>query len=63
MTIRLGHRQADLANRDRISAVVATDNGAFKVGRPSCIGPGASYEQVGDRTALDGSMYFCPGSE
>jgi len=45
-----------LAKSYRIGAAVATDNGAFEVGRPSCIGPTTSQQQVGDRTALDGSM-------
>jgi hypothetical protein len=45
-----------LAKSYGIGAAVATDNGAFEVGRPSCIGPGSYYEQIGNRTALDGSM-------
>lgn len=50
------YRHADLSARDRFSATVATDDGAFEVGRPAGIGPGACYEQVFNRTALDGSM-------
>ena len=30
-----------LAKRYRIGAAVTTDNGAFEIGRPACIGPGA----------------------
>ena len=33
-----------LSKRDRIGAAVATDNGAFEVGRPACIGPGSGDE-------------------
>ena len=55
LALRL-YRQADLSVRDRFSAAVAADNGAFEVGRPSGIGPASCYEQVGNRTALDGSM-------
>ena len=30
-----------LAKNYRIGAAVTTDNGAFEIGRPACIGPGA----------------------
>jgi len=49
--------------RDRIGATVATDDGALKIGRPACVGPGCSHEQVGNRTALDGPMQFGAGPE
>lgn len=55
LALRVYHH-ADLSARDRFSAAVATDDGAFEVGRPAGIGPGACYEQVFNRTALDGSM-------
>ena len=45
-----------LAKNYRIGAAVATDDGAFKVGGPACIGPTTSQQQVRNRTALDGSM-------
>ncbi len=55
LALRL-YGQADLSVRDRFSAAVAADNGAFEIGRPSGIGPTTSQQQVGNRTALDGSM-------
>ena len=48
--------QADLLESYRIGAMVATDNSAFEVRRPSGIGPGSCHEQVGNRTALDRPM-------
>lgn len=50
------YRQANILLRDGFSATVAADNGAFEVGRPACIGPTTSQQQVLNRTALDGSM-------
>ena len=52
-----------LAAEDGIGRTVAADNSAFMVGRPAGIGPGTGYEEVGDRTALDGPMEFSSGSE
>ena len=52
-----------LAEADGIGRTVAADNGAFEVGRPACIGPGAGYEQVGDGAALDGPVEFGSWSE
>ncbi len=33
-----------LAEDDGIGRTVTADNGAFEVGRPSCIGPGTGHE-------------------
>ena len=60
LALRL-YRQADLSVRDRFSAAVAADNGAFEVGRPSGIGPTTSHSKLAIGLRWMGRCNFVPG--